>query len=324
MIRAAMRVGMTLRWLTHVNTIMSSTFISDIIGGQIRWAGAQPPVPITPPAVAPEGYEQLDRLWQRAFEVPGISQLSAQSQKPAGLNSGKALQTYADIESRRFQVSQHQYFHMFLRLARQTIHVARQIGERNPEFAVKSVSRKTMTVVRWADAHMDENDYALKEFATSAFATTPEARMQQIQDSLNSGSPLITPQEGRRLLKDPDIEEFDSLQDASYELVRDIITDILAGRPATPPLPQMNLQEALKVGNFAWLRAFRMKAPKDRLDALLQWVQQVQDMLASMQQPPPGPPPGAMAPPGLGPQVQGDMQGMMARQLAQQQLGRAA
>jgi hypothetical protein len=333
MVRVSMRSGATLRWLVPVGTMLSSPKISDIIGGQIPFTG-QPPTPITPPAVAPEVYEHMDRLWQRMFEVPGISQLSAQSQKPAGLNSGKALQTYADIESRRFQVSQHQYFHLHLRLARLRIHLARVIGERNPDFAVKAISRKTMTVVRWADAHMDERDYAMKEYATSAFATTPEARMQQVQDLLNAGSPLITPREGRRLLNDPDLEDYDSLEDASFDLTKDIIGDILAGRPSTPPLPQMDLDEAKKWAQLSFLRAYRMKAPKDRLDALMQWGQQIQDYIDQAKAataPPPGAappgvaPPGAPpGPPGMGGMVQADLQHAAAAQAAAGIMGKAA
>jgi len=252
----------------------------------------QPPIPLLWPAVAPDVYQQMDRIWQRMFEVPGISQLSAQSQKPAGLNSGKALQTYADIESERFQVSYHLYQSLFLRLARQSIALAREIGDENPNWMVKCITRKTMKAVKWADADMDDNDFAMKEYATSAFALTPEARMQQIQDSLNSGSPLITPAEGRRLLNDPDLDAFDALADASYNLVMDQISDILEEGKLNPPVPMMNLDEAIKLGQFSWLEALRQGAPQDRLDMLEDWIQQAIEL-----QPPPPPPPMPMMPP---------------------------
>jgi hypothetical protein len=257
----------------------------------------KPPIPMVWPAVAPEVYQQIDRIWQRMFEVVGISQLSAQSQKPAGLNSGKALQTYADIESERFQVSFRLYQDMFLRLARLTIAVAREVSDENPDFMVKSITRKTMKAVRWADADMDDNDYALKEYATSAFALTPEARMQQIQDSLNSGSPLITPQEGRRLLNDPDLDAFDALADASYNLVMDQVSDILEEGKFSAPVPQMNLDEAIKLGQFSWLEAYRQECPQERLDMLQDWISKA----ISLQPPPPAPPAPPGAPPPGGP-----------------------
>jgi hypothetical protein len=268
----------------------------------------KPPIPMVWPAVAPEVYQQMDRIWQRMFEVPGISQLSAQSQKPAGLNSGKALQTYADIESERFQVSFRLYQGFFLRLARQTIALAREIADENTDFMVKCVTRKTMKAVKWADANLCDDDFAMKEYATSAFALTPEARMQQIQDSLNSGSPLISPQEGRRLLNDPDLDAFDALKDASYNLIMDQISGILEEGKFSPPVPKMNLNDgddsALTLGQFHWLEALRDGCPQDRLDMLDDWIAQVNDLIPpppAPSAPPPGMPPGPMSatpPPG--------------------------
>lgn len=300
MIRLAMR-GSSVRWIVDRSSQVNPLSISGIPGSQIGYNGGAPPTAVTPPAVAPEVYQHLDRIWQRMFEVPGISQLSAQSQKPAGLNSGKALQTYADIESERFQVSYHLYQTLFLRLARQTIALARELADENPNFMVKCLTRKTMKAIKWADADLDDNDFAMKEYATSAFALTPEARMQQIQDSLNSGSPLISPREGRRLLKDPDIDAFDDLKDASYNLVMDQISDILEEGEFSPPVPQMDLNEAIELGQFSWLEALRQGCPQDRLDMLEDWIQQAIDLQPpppAPPAPPPGAPPGAMPPPG--------------------------
>ncbi len=288
------------RILAHNQSQVNPMSIAGIPNALLKWGGEVAPQAVVWPAVAPEVYTHGDRIWQRMFEVVGISQLSAQSQKPAGLNSGKALQTYADIESERFQVSYRLYQNFFLRLARQTIALAREIGDENPDFMIKTVTRKTMRAVKWADANLDDNDFEMMEAATSAFALTPEAKMQQIQDSLNSGSPLITPQEGRRLLEDPDLDAFDAMADASYNLVMDQISDILEEGEFNPPVPMMNLDEAIKLGQFSWLEALRQGAPQDRLDMLEDWIQQAIDL----QPPPPAPvmphpgpmPPGAHPP----------------------------
>jgi hypothetical protein len=148
----------------------------------------------------------------------------------------------------------------------------------------------------------------MKEYATSAFALTPEARMQQIQDSLNSGSPLISPQEGRRLLNDPDLDAFDALKDASYNLIMDQISGILEEGKFSPPVPKMNLNDgddsALTLGQFHWLEALRDGCPQDRLDMLDDWIAQVNDLIPpppAPSAPPPGMPPGPMSatpPPG--------------------------
>jgi hypothetical protein len=161
---------------------------------------------------------------------------------------------------------------------------------------------------------MNDNDFAMKEYATSAFAETPEARLQEIQDSLNSGSPLMTPWEGRILTRDPDLEAFDSLNLASYSLAQGMISDILNGRPTRNPVPQMQLRDepnmppgAITLGQLTWLRAYGAMtangkqpsaANQAKLDALDAWVQQAIALVPPPPPPvPPGPMPGAPPPP---------------------------
>ena len=58
------------------------------------------PVTVSTPAfIDPQYMQLLAQLKQDAYEAVGISQLSATSQKPMGLDSGKALQTMENIES---------------------------------------------------------------------------------------------------------------------------------------------------------------------------------------------------------------------------------
>ncbi len=57
--------------------------ITDIPGSVILYNGREPRV-YAPSTVSPEVFSHLDRLYQRAYELAGISQLSAQSQKPVG------------------------------------------------------------------------------------------------------------------------------------------------------------------------------------------------------------------------------------------------
>jgi hypothetical protein len=64
-----------------------SQHLSNEIGRIIKYKGTIPQQRADA-IMAPEMYTWLNSLYQRAFEITGISQLSAQSQKPAGLNSG--------------------------------------------------------------------------------------------------------------------------------------------------------------------------------------------------------------------------------------------
>ena len=293
MIRTAMRTA-SIRFLIEANSAVNTLSISGIPGSNIKYTGTAP-IPITPPAVAPEVYQQLDRLYGKAFEIPGANQQSASGKPPPGINSDKQLQSTLDVEIKRLNVPLRLYRHFYLRLARQTISAAREAAEENPDFMVKCARGKMMKTIRWADAELPDPCFAMKEYATSAFALDPVAKMQQVQDSLNSGSPLVTPKEGRRLLNDPDLDAFDALNDASYNLVMDQIADILEDGEYRPPVDKMDLEEALKLGQFSWLEAYRDDCPQEHLDMLDEWIQQVSDLM------PPPPPPANAAPPGMPP-----------------------
>ena len=66
------------------------SFFNNEIGTIIPYTG-QPPVQMTPPSLNREIFDHLERLYNRSFEIAGISQMAATSMKPAGLNSGAAL-----------------------------------------------------------------------------------------------------------------------------------------------------------------------------------------------------------------------------------------
>lgn len=289
MVRIAMRTA-SVRFLVESNASVNSLSITGVPGSSIKYTGTAP-IPITPPAVAPEVYQHIDRIWAKMFEIPGSSQQGASGRPPPGINSDKQLQSTLDIETERLQVPYKLHQNFYLRLARQTIALARKMADENPNFMVKCVRGKVMKAVKWADADLDDDCFAMKEYATSAFALDPVAKMQQVQDSLNSGSPLVTPREGRRLLNDPDLDAFDALNDASYNLVMDQITDILEDGDYRPPVDKMDLNEALKLGQFSWLEAYRDGCPQERLDMLDDWIQQVSDLM-----PPPPPPANAPLP----------------------------
>lgn len=289
MIRQAIRMSGTVRWLVPNGSNVNTQYISDLIGSIIRFDGA-PPEPITPPAVSAEVYSERDRLVQRAYEMTGISQMSAASQAPATLTSGKALETYTNIESERFSVAFRQYQHFFLQVGRQIISLAREIGQRNPAYKVKAVGKgKMMEVVRWADIHLEEDEYIVRPHPTNAFAQDPAARLQQVLDLMNSGT--LDPKTGRRLLDGiPDLEEEDSYEYASYNLTMQMVDAILKEGDFNPPEPFMDLQDSIKRFQFAYLKARQSNVPEERLDLMRRWIEMAHQMMAPPP-PPPGPPP---------------------------------
>jgi hypothetical protein len=294
-------------WLVENGSKVNPNSINNIIGSIIRWSGT-PPQLVTGTAVNPEIYQHLWALYEKAFEICGISQLAAQAQKPAGLNSGKALRVFANIESERFSVAEHEYQHWFLGIARQMIDLAKEISDRNPKFSVRATSRNVMREIRWRDVHLREDEYVLKLYPTNAFADEPAARMQQVQEAANVG--WIDASHAKRLLDFPDLEAARSFEDASYDLTMSLIEEMKEGRYIGPE-PFMNLAESVKVVQLAYLKLKRDGLPEDRLELLRRWMSEGDRMekeaaarasladTSGYRGPPPPPAPGGppMAPP---------------------------
>ena len=119
----------TFKILVHNGSNVIDSHFDNRIGTVVRWSGTIEPNYVTPPAVPAEVYANVQTLKQLGYEQTGISQLSAASQKPAGLNSGRALEEYHDIETDRFQTVGQQYERYFLELANLCVLEARELQE---------------------------------------------------------------------------------------------------------------------------------------------------------------------------------------------------
>ena len=282
-------------YLIDNSTEVNTGSISDRIGGFIRYRGTAPKYE-APPPVAEQNIEYLNQLWGRCFETIGISQQAAQSQKPAGIESGKAMLVYADIQSQRFRPSYELFQHFFLGLGRAIVATG---GEMDEDFYVKAAGKETMQSVRWADAGgLDESEFVLQLYPTNALVDDPAARLQQIQDLMTAG--LLDADSGRRLLEMPDLKQFDDYENASYNIVMKILGELLSGGKFVPPNPFMDLAQSVKLMGRGLLKGQLDGVPEERLEDVQTWIAQAQWLISQAAPPPPPPmPPGAPSPPGL-------------------------
>lgn len=282
-------------WLVEQNSKVNTAALNDQIG-VIRYTGT-PPQFNAPSPVSPSLYGQLDRLWERAFEVIGVSQMAAQSQKPQGLDSGEAIRAYADVTTLRFLPC----YRLFQEFAKQTdelvLMAARDISTKYKSFEVKAMGRASMSVVKVSDVLLEEHQFTLKLAETNAMADDPSALLQQVQEMM--GANLLRPMTGRRLLTDiPDLKEQMSLENASYNLVVKRLEAIIKDREYRGPEPVMQLVDlptgdpgAKTIASEFAMKAENDNEPQEVQDMLLRWVAECDDLI-TMSQPPP-PPPGA-------------------------------
>jgi hypothetical protein len=263
--------------------------LSNEIGRIIKFKGTMPVTKVDP-IVAPEMYAYLDKLYARAFEIVGISQMSAQSQKPAGLNSGRALREFSDIESSRFVIVSQAWEKFFMDAAKQMIGVARQIYKDDPDFSVKVKGKKFLETIKWADVDLEEDQYVMQIFPTSLLPTEPAGRLEAVQELI--AGQMIDPETGMELLDFPDLQRAGDLRFASRDVVRDYVDQIVEDGIFFSPEPFMDLAYAVKYGQMAYNRAKLENTPEEHLELVRRFIEQA----IALAEPPPASVPQAEMP----------------------------
>lgn len=301
-------------WMVDNASKIISAHLDNDVGSIIRYSGGLAPQVYTPQAVSADVYQHLWNLYEKAYEITGISPLSAQSQKPAGLNSGKAMQVYDDIETERFMIVGREYEKFFMDAAKQIIDRARDLAK-GSGFTVKARAKQFIEKIDWKDVDLKEDEYAMQVFPTSALADEPAQRMAQVQELANAG--WIDPGDAKRLLDFPDLQQESNFANASYDLTMEMIQKMIDKGEYMSPEPFMNLEDSIKRTQLAYLRAKLDGVPEERLELLRRFMMDANDILNPPPPPvdpnapqpmppgppgmPPGPPmdPSMMPPPGM-------------------------
>ncbi len=239
-IQRSMHLAGTFKVWMKTGTKIPKEHLNNDIGAIL--VGEEAPQYLVPPIVAPEIYNHLTTLKAQAYEQIGVSQLSANSQKPSGLNSGKALREFNDIESDRFMTVGQAYERLFLDAAKIAIDVAKEIYEEIGEYSVKVPGKKFIETIDWEDVNLDEDSYVMKIFPVSSLPQDPAGRLQTVQEYAQAG--FIDPMTARKLLDFPDLEQVESLANAQEDWICKTLDLIMDDGEYNPPEPEMNLQQA--------------------------------------------------------------------------------
>ena len=308
-IQVSMHLVSVPKLLVEASSKIVSSHLNNRIGGVIKYAG-------TPPQYAPLGgipgelFSHLDRLFSRAYEIAGVSQLAAQSQKPAGLDSGKALREFNDLETERFMSVAKRYEKCFMDAAEIMIETAKDLYELKGDYKVKAKDGKFIDTISWKDVNMDADKYMMQIFPTSALSSTPAARLADVQDLLAAG--FIDKEDALKLLDFPDLEAAMNLLNADSNNLERLIETMMDEGKYFPPEPYQNLENAVRKVQQAYLLYRMQGAPEDRLELLRQFMEDCQNLIEKAAQPEgppmpmsggPGPEAGAPAPVAPAPQA---------------------
>lgn len=255
--------------------------------------GGPDPVVQLNAGVNPQVFEYLDYLYKKAYELSGISQLSAHAQKPEGVRSGAAMRMLLDTESTRWGLPSRQWERMFVDLAHLIIHEAKCAKEDGEPLKVNYTDREWIERIDFSKADMLDDSFSVKVWPTSNLPSTPGGKLALIEE-LNALGATTDPSVAMDLLNLPDIEKYTSVETAPVKGAHQLCEYLLSGDDHwIPPEEFMNLEMYITLAQKYWAKAHIEKAPQKRIDNLARWIRDAMEILNPPQQPPP---PGAMPP----------------------------
>lgn len=268
-IQVSMHLVSVPKLMVEASSKVVSAHLNNKIGGIIKYAGTSPTYAALG-SIPPELFTHLERLYNRAYEIIGISQLSAQSEKPAGLNSGKALRTYSNIETERFQATAKRYETTFLDAARIMIDLAKDLSEATGNYEVKVPGSGFLKTIKWDDVNMEDDQYMLQIFPTNALSQDPSHRLQEVQELMQAG--LIAKEDSMKLLDFPDLKGMYSMANAGIDDIERQIELMVDGNEYQTPEPFQNLKYGITKMQQAYLKYRSENAPEEVLENLRQWM----------------------------------------------------
>lgn len=276
LVQRSLWLGGSFKVLLENGSKVVSQHINNDIGAIIHYTGT-PPQYITPPVIQREIYQHIQFLIDKGYQQAGISQMSAASQKPIGLNSGRAIREADNIEADRFLATAQEEERVTLELARQCIEVAKDIYSYKKSYSVIFPDTKFTETIDWKDIKLKESEYVMKCFPTSSLPEDPAGRLETVTELMQAG--IIQPRTGRRLLDFPDLQAQEDLANAPEDLVNKILEKILNDGEYTAPEPFFDLQLCKQNALMYYNAACFYEMEEEKLEMLRKFMRQVDDLL---------------------------------------------
>lgn len=222
-IKDASQLSSPLKYLVPESSSVKVNKLTNRVGEVITYSAlpnqtTPPVVAVTEPFMDPQWISLLDKLKQDAYELCGISQLSATSQKPQGLNSGIALSTMEDIESDRFEVQLNTIIRTYVDIAKMCI----ALFNRDENILPDNRLRKGFT---WGDIVDAQNQLIIQFSAAENLSKDPQTRAQQVMMLVQLG--VIPQNRIASLMEIPDTVQGYSIANNSIEAVMNVIDECI-------------------------------------------------------------------------------------------------
>lgn len=195
-------------------------------------------------------FSYWERLKQDAYELVGISQLSAMSKKPTGLDSGVALSTMENIESDRFETQLNSVIRAYVDIAK--ICIATMPSNED----ILPVDKKRLSI-KWSQIVKASQKMNIQYSAAESLSKDPSTKLEQLQKLAEAG--IIPAASISRYLQLPDLESGYSMSNNALGAVMSVINDCIMNDsydiPPYIPIPMLreeiiNMALSLRGANF--------------------------------------------------------------------------
>lgn len=282
-IQRSLYLGGTHKIFVKAGSKVIKSHFDNMVGTIIEYAGDTAPQYITPQLVQAEIYNHLNDMIQKAYQLTGVSQLSASNLKQPGIDSGKALRTMDNLENQRFATISQNYEQFFVDLAKISISVARGIYRSEGNFSIKVPGKRFIESIDWKDVDLANDEFSLQIYPVSKLPQDPEGRLAQIQEMMAGG--LLTPEVGRRLLDYPDLEAEENLANATSDYLHKILDKMTEDGEYTSPEPFDELTKARKLALEYYAQGKLNNLDEDKLELLRRFLTQIDLLTQSTQAP---------------------------------------
>jgi hypothetical protein len=276
-------------WLEKFSGVSKDSITNDV--GSVGYYQNTPPVFSTPSPAGEGFFNFIVWLISDSYQQIGLSQMTAQSEKPAGLNSGVAMRTYQDVETQRFAIVGQRWERFFVDIAKAFLDLAASIYGRTKSYSVNVPGRAFLEKVDWKDIGLKKDQYELAAYPTSLLPKTPEGQLQTVQELINSG--FMPKDVALSQLRIPNLNAWIDEQTASRDNINLCLSRIRDKGKYIGPNAIADIDLCVSMAMSAWLRAdLDDTVPPERTDMLLRFLTEALRRQASLKaaNAPPAPP----------------------------------
>jgi hypothetical protein len=250
----------------------------------VRYRGVAPQIQVAG-GLTSEARQYASEIASSMFETSGISQYAAQSVKPAGLQSGRALRIFADQQDGNLREASELRAQSYLALGMALVRAQRAVSEVDPDSKIifSDPKERRSVSLRWKDIDLPDTGLEMVAAPVSILPSTPAAKAASLEELMNAG--VLTPEEFRENLDLPDLKALNRTATAPRRVIEmQLLAIVRDGEPQMPePFFPLDLARQLAAQHYCQAQVDGVS--EDRLELLRRYIQATVD-LAAMGQPP--------------------------------------